>query len=392
MPTLAVPGLLGFRRQFVDSEMQLNIPMQNSIATLQKVADGLITQMQMQMQMHPIIPGLPDDVAKTCLALVPRCDIPVMGAVCKTWRSFIQSKEFLTVRKDAKQVEEWLFILTGDAQGRESHWEVWGGSGEKLKVLLPMPGPAKAGFGVAVLDAKLIIVGGYVVDAGTKCVSNDVYQYDSRLNRWSLLAKMSVARHDFACDVVNGLIYAVGGLGPNGENLSSVEVYDPDKNQWTLIESLRRPRWGCFACSFDGLLYVMGGRSSFTIGNSRFVDVYSPQRHSWHGMKIGCVMVTTHAMLGKKLFCMGWRNQRKLSIFDPVENSWHDVPVPVSGSSAIGFCFGIFGGKLLLFSVKNEPGYHTLSYDPDAPVGSEWQISSFKPWGGVCLCSVTIEA
>lgn len=196
MPTLAVPGLLGFRRQFVDSEMQLNIPMQNSIVTLQKVADGLITQTQMQMQMQmqiqdlncPIIPGLPDDVAKTCLALVPRCDIPVMGAVCKTWRSFIQSKEFLTVRKDAKQVEEWIFILTGDAQGRESHWEVWGGSGEKLKVLLPMPGPpAKAGFGVAVLDAKLIIVGGYVVDAGTKCVSNDVYQYDSRLNRYSSL-------------------------------------------------------------------------------------------------------------------------------------------------------------------------------------------------------------
>ncbi|THU50517.1 hypothetical protein C4D60_Mb06t21040 [Musa balbisiana] len=120
MPTLAVPGLLGFRRQFVDSEMQLNIPMQNSIATLQKVSDGLITQMQMQMEMQmqiqdlncPIIPGLPDDVAKTCLALVPRCDIPVMGAVCKTWRSFIQSKEFLTVRKYAKQVEEWIFILT----------------------------------------------------------------------------------------------------------------------------------------------------------------------------------------------------------------------------------------------------------------------------------------
>ncbi|RWW35159.1 hypothetical protein GW17_00000047 [Ensete ventricosum] len=391
MPTLAVPGLLGFRRQFVDPEMQqLNIPMQNSLATLQKVADGLITQMQ-DLDC-PIIPGLPDDVAKICLALVPRCDIPVMGAVCKTWRSFVQSKEFLTVRKDAKQLEEWVFVLTGDdAQGGESHWEVWGGSGEKLKELLPMPGPAKAGFGVAVLDAKLIIVAGYVVDGGTECVSNDVYQYDSRLNRWSSLAKMSVARHDFACDVVNGLIYAVGGIGADGENLCSVEVYDPDKDRWTLIESLRRPRWGCFACSFDGLLYVMGGRSSFTIGNSRFVDVYSPQHRSWYDMKIGCVMVTTHAMLGKKLFCMGWRNQRKLSIFDPLEGSWHSVSVPVSGSCAIGFCFGIFGGKLLLFSVKDEPGYQTLSYDPDAPVGSQWQISSFKP-SGVCLCSVTIEA
>ena len=35
----------------------------------------------------------------------------------------------------------------------------------------------------------------------------------------------------------------------------------------------------------------MGGRSSFTIGNSRFVDVYSPERQTWREMKNGCVMV-----------------------------------------------------------------------------------------------------
>lgn len=202
---------------------------------------------------------------------------------------------------------------------------------------------------------------------------------------------MNVARYDFACAEVDGLIYAVGGYGSDGDSLSSAEVYDPDNNEWTLIESLRRPRWGCFACSFEGKLYVMGGRSSFTIGNSRFVDVYNPECDSWYEMKNGCVMVTAHALLGKKLFCMEWKNQRKLAIFNPVDNSWQKIPVPLTGSSTIEFRFGILDGKLLLFALEEEPGYRTLLYDPDAPVGSEWQTSSLKP-SGLCLCSVTIKA
>lgn len=210
---------------------------------------------------------------------------------------------------------------------------------------------------------------------------------------WSKLASMNVARYDFACAEVNGMIYVVGGCGMDGESLSCAEVYDPDSDKWTVIESLRRPRWGCFACSFEGKLYVMGGRSNFTIGNSRFVDIYSPESRSWAPqMKNGgCVMVTAHAVLGKRLCCMEWKNERKLAIFNPMDNSWKMVPVPVAGSSRIGFRFGILNGKLLLFSVQEDAGYRTLTYDPDASPGSEWGTSEIKP-SGPCLCSVTIEA
>lgn len=202
---------------------------------------------------------------------------------------------------------------------------------------------------------------------------------------------MNVARYDFACAEVNGMVYAVGGYGIDGESLSCAEVYDPDTNKWTVIESLRRPRWGCFAFGFEGKLYVMGGRSSFTIGNSRFVDVYNTDRHTWCEMKNGCVMVTAHAVLGKKLFCIEWKNQRKLAIYDSEDNSWKMVPVPVTGSSSIRFQFGTLDGKLLLFSLQDDPGYITLLYDPNAAPGSEWQTSGIKP-SGLCMCSVTIKA
>ncbi|KAL5973037.1 hypothetical protein ACLOJK_039844 [Asimina triloba] len=339
----------------------------------------------------PIIPGLPDDVAMYCLALVPRSNFPNMGTVCKRWRSFIQSKEFMTVRKDAGRLEEWLYVLKGDAQGHGSHWEALGCAGEEHQLLPPMPGTAKAAFGVVVLDGKLLVIGGYSADSTSVFVSSDMYQYDSRLNSWGMLGKMNVARYDFACAEVDGMVYAVGGYGADGQSLSCAEVYDPEKNAWTLIESLRRPRWGCFACGFEGKLYVMGGRSSFTIGNSRFVDVYNPEKQAWCEMKNGCVMVTAHAVVGKKLFCMEWKNQRKLAIFDPEDNSWKMVPVPLTGSSRVGFRFGIFDGKLLLFSAEEEPGYRTLLYDPDAAPGKEWETSEIKP-SGLCLCSVTIKA
>lgn len=339
----------------------------------------------------PILPGLPDDVAKYCLALVPCGDFPSMGAVCKKWRSVLRSTEFLTVRKLAGVVEEWLYVLTMDTEGKESHWEVLDCLGHKHRQLPMMPGPVKAGFGVVVLNGKLLVMAGYSLVDGTCYASAEGYQYDSYLNSWSKLASMNVARYDFACTEVNGLVYVVGGYGIEGESLSSVEVYDPDSDKWTLIESLRRPRWGCFACSFEGKLYVMGGRSSFTIGHSRFVDIYNPERHTWCEMKNGCVMVTAHAVLGKKLFCMEWKNQRKLAIYDPEDNSWRMVPVPLTGSSSIGFRFGILEGKLLLFSLEEDAEYRTLLYDPNAAVGSEWQTSEIKP-SGLCLCSVTIKA
>ncbi|RWW10495.1 hypothetical protein GW17_00025956 [Ensete ventricosum] len=432
MPSLGIHSLLGARKGFVDLEVQLHVPVQTNLALTPQASQELYC---------PVIPGLPDDVAEFCLTLVPRRDLPVIGAVCKRWMSFIKSKEFLAIRKEAGKLEEWVYVLTGDADGRENHWEVLVGSGEKGKVLPSMPGPVKAGFGVVVVDANLFIIAGYLVDIGKECVSNGVYQYDSRLNRFAIstftvrygryIPVRQVAGTRTACyqavplkidrrqsisayrtgtemnsvtgmdwyrdelghryGLLNGNIYAVGGFDCTGDSLSSVEVYDPYRNKWTLIASLRCPRWGCFACSFEGKLYVMGGRSSFTIGNSRFVDVYNPQHHSWCEMKSGCVMVTAHAVLAKKLVCIEWKNQRKLAIYDPVDNSWRKIPVPVTGSSALAFRFGIFDGKLLLFSLEEVPGYQTLLYDPDAPVGSEWKTSTVKPCG-LCLCSVTIKA
>ena len=382
--------IVGTREQFVQPQTFLRATMQLKSPTRPKLSFCFTPQGDCD-QYCALIPGLPEDLAKICLALVPRTHFPVMGGVSKRWMSFLESKELIAVRKEVQKLDECVYVLTADAQAKGSHWEVLGCQGQKNTPLPPMPGPTKAGFGVVVLDGKLIVIAGYAADHGKECVSDEVYQYDCFLNRWTALSKMNVARCDFACAEVNGVIYVAGGFGPSGDSLSSVEVYDPEQNKWTLIGGLRRPRWGCFGCSFEGKMYVMGGRSSFTIGNSRYIDVYDTNSHAWGEFRNGCVMVTAHAVLGEKLFCIEWKNQRSLAIFDPADNSWKKVPVPLTGSSSTRFSLGTHDGKLLLLSLEEEPGYQTLMYDPAAPTGSEWCTSKLRP-SGRCLCSVTIKA
>lgn len=178
-----MPGLVVGEKRFTEPEMCFSTANQKkNPRTHSKIASQLTPDAQPDSYC-PILPGLPDDVAKYCLALVPRCDFPIMGAVCKQWRSFIRNKEFITIRKEAGTVEEWLYVLTGDPEGKGSHWEVLGCVGGEHQLLPPMPGPMKAAFGVVVLDGNLLVIAGHSADVGPGSVSADVYQYESRLNR-----------------------------------------------------------------------------------------------------------------------------------------------------------------------------------------------------------------
>ena len=178
-----MPGLVCGKKKLAESNMEFTNLVQLDMATRSK-SNSLLTSQAIDDFHSLILPGLPDDVAKYCLALVPRTNFPAMGGVSKRWRSFMQSKEFITVRKLAGMLEEWLYVLTIDGEGKGSHWEVLDCRGQKHRVLPSMPGPVKTGFGVAVLNGKLLVIAGYSMIDGTGFPSGDVFQYDSCLNRF----------------------------------------------------------------------------------------------------------------------------------------------------------------------------------------------------------------
>lgn len=133
-----------------------------------------------------LLPGLPDDIAKHCIALVPRVHFQSLGSVCKRWRQFIQSKEFYAVRKLAGTLEEWLYVLTKDDDDGRIYWQVLNSVPGKWQSLPPMPGPVKTAFGFVVMDGNLLVMGGLVEDDdGIIMPSADVYKYDSALNMYA---------------------------------------------------------------------------------------------------------------------------------------------------------------------------------------------------------------
>lgn len=187
-----MPGFVAGKKRFTDPNMCFSNFANKDKSTFSKSNHCLRSEVDPDDDDgNPILPGLPDDVSKHCLALVPRSNFPTMGGVCKKWRRFIQSKEFLTVRKLAGQVEEWLYILIAGSEGKGSHWEVMDCLGHNRRSLPPMPGPDKTGFGVVVLNGKLLVMAGYASIDGIVSVSAEVYQYNSCLNRYAFLLQFT---------------------------------------------------------------------------------------------------------------------------------------------------------------------------------------------------------
>jgi len=178
-----MPGLISERKRAKESNMCFtNLPLQD-ISFISKGSPQSRSKVANDSYV-PILPGLPDDVAKLCLSRVPRTNFPAMAAVSKRWRSFIQSEEFMTIREQAGMLEEWLYMLTMDDEG-ESRWEVLDRLGSKHHVLPPMPSELKAGFGVVVLHGKLLVLAGCIVSEAGASATSDVHQYDSCLNRYA---------------------------------------------------------------------------------------------------------------------------------------------------------------------------------------------------------------
>ncbi|XP_010531279.1 PREDICTED: F-box/kelch-repeat protein At1g67480-like [Tarenaya hassleriana] len=336
-----------------------------------------------------LIPGLPNDVSATCLALVGRSGLRDLAIVSRRWRSFLVGGDLQAVRESLGLVEELLHVLV--STGNRKQWNILDSSGRIVGILPPMPGPNKSGFGVAVLGDKILVAGGFSVIANRIfTASSDVFQFDPCLNSWSKLPEMNEARYSFAFAAVNGKVYAVGGYGRDGYALSTAEVYDPRANRWTFFQGIQRPRYSAFAFSFNNSLHVMGGRSTTTVGSADCVEVYDPDTDTWRvfsgpwrsAMVTGCVAV------GNRVFCLDWKDPKEIRVFGLENCSWESIRIP-GGSNCVGHVLGSMDGKLLLFPM--EPGADTLRYDPSVGSGSGWDTCGIRPPGS-CSASVTTKA
>jgi hypothetical protein len=110
---------------------------------------------------------------------------------------------------------------------------------------------------------------------------NKVYSYDPSLKIWGQKADMPTGRMGAVACYSNGLIYVIGGTQDptypwEAEQIvGAVEAYDPVRDVWhTDFEAMKTPRYFAGADVIESVIYVVGGKSKD--GNNSIIEAYAP--------------------------------------------------------------------------------------------------------------------
>jgi hypothetical protein len=210
---------------------------------------------------------------------------------------------------------------------------------------------------------------------------------------WSTMTPMPTARGDFGVAVVNGKIFAIGGLNGDGLPLSTTEEYNPQTNQWSTKTPMPTPRSGFAIAVYLGKIYVIGG----TVGNG-FVgnnEAYDPVTDTWEPQTS---MPTPRAdlfanIVNDKIYLIGGKkyssttpffNETNINeVYDPANDSWTTktpIPTPVSGYSTaiVNNEIYIMGGATRSVSLGN--AITTNANQVYTPQTDNWSLATKLPY------------
>jgi N-acetylneuraminic acid mutarotase len=179
---------------------------------------------------------------------------------------------------------------------------------------------------------------------------------------WTTRAPMPTARSDLGVGVVNGILYAVGGVG--AVEYATVEAYDPVSDSWTTKAPMPASRQTLAVGVVNGILYAVGGFSGTWLAT---VEAYDPVSNSWTPK---APMPTARGSLGVAvvngiLYAIGGSNASgaltTVEAYDPVTNTWTTKsPMPTAR-----FRLGVGVVNGIVYAVRGNPGFYTVeAYDP----------------------------
>jgi N-acetylneuraminic acid mutarotase len=180
---------------------------------------------------------------------------------------------------------------------------------------------------------------------------------------WSILAPMSVERANFGLAVVNGKIYAIGGINGNGSPLNTVEEYNPATNSWTTKMNMPTARSGFAVAVYNNKIYVIGGEvAGGYIGNN---EVYDPSSNTWSTKTSMptprsdlCASIVDNDiyLIGGKMYSSSNPFYKQIGtneVYFPSNDSWSTkeaLPTPVYGCSS-----AVVNGKIYVIGGSTQP-------------------------------------
>ena len=160
--------------------------------------------------------------------------------------------------------------------------QVYDSATDRWQTVAPLPVPLNHVMAAGV-NGKVYVIGGQTTESSEPAKAgfvNTTYEYDPATNRWTVRAPMPTRRGGGAAAVADGKIYVAGGRPPGGADFA---VYDPRADRWTTLPNLPTQRNHLAADAIDGKIYVVGGRfeGGFRSPQSDVVEVFDPKTNQW---------------------------------------------------------------------------------------------------------------
>uniref|UniRef100_A0A8C5GUF0 BACK domain-containing protein n=1 Tax=Gouania willdenowi TaxID=441366 RepID=A0A8C5GUF0_GOUWI len=190
-------------------------------------------------------------------------------------------------------------------------------------------------------------------------------RYQPDINQWTFIASMNEERRNASCTTLNNKIYICGGR--SNRVLNTAEYYNPDTNQWTLITPMGTPRCGLGVVTYMGHIFAVGG--SYGPIDLRSAEAYDPVTNTWYDVP---EMVHRHRYfdilrLNNKIYICGGMNNRVLNTaeyYNPDTNQW----TLITPMGTPRYRLGVVAYMGHIFAVGGRDGFRDLSsaeaYDP----------------------------
>ncbi|XP_031503421.1 F-box/kelch-repeat protein SKIP4 [Nymphaea colorata] len=233
-----------------------------------------------------LIHGLPDDLALLCLARVPRTYHHVLKCVSKRWKALLCSDVWYSCRQNLQLAESWVYAFCRDSCDclciyvLDPSRRCW----KHIKDP-PIPCMKRYGMAYAVLERKLYLLGGC---GESEDASDDAYCYDALTDTWEKVASLLVPRCHFACEALDGCLYAVGGMGLTYESLQTWEIYDPHVNSWQCSSDPSIPSDIGESAIVNGKMYIR--HISPDIVPNSYAAMFDLSDNKWHPVDNEMVM------------------------------------------------------------------------------------------------------
>lgn len=235
-----------------------------------------------------------------------------------------------------------ILLMVTQAMVTAQDWAICEASEMEITVMgewssaAPMSMP-RSEQGIAALDGKIYIAGGFAPVPGT--VTDAVEVYDPVTDTWESRAPMPMALHHMGMTAHDGKIYATGGYRTLSFTLTDrAFVYDPEADTWTEIASLPEPHGAHQLVSVGDRLYLFGG-----FNDGRTLWSYDPVTDTWDTSPRDMFTPREHlasVVWDDKVYAIGGRwngNTNVLEVYDPETDRWDiqpDMPTARGGYSA----------------------------------------------------------